>query len=124
MDWPLSLNISPSVTCHTFAAKMEDAKQGWQEAAAAKRVALQASIPPEWLIPKHTLPTEHFLDVTGFRESSGLLTDEEIQITDAGAVDIVEKISKRLWSAEEVTLAFCKAAAIAHQLVDPQSGCS
>jgi amidase len=97
---------------------MVDAKHDWQEAAAAKRAALLATIPTEWLIPKEILPAESVLDVTNFRKTSGLLTDKEIQITDAGAVDIVDKISKRLWSAEEVAVAFCKAAAIAHQLVD------
>jgi amidase len=103
---------------------MADTKQGWQEAAAAKRASLLASIPSEWLIPKDILPAEHILDVTNFRKTSGLLTHKEIQITDAGAVDIVENISKGLWSAEEVALAFCKTAAIAHQLVDPRPECS
>jgi amidase len=98
--------------------EMAEPKQSWQEIAAAKRASLLASIPPEWLIPKDLFPAEHVLDVTGLRTTSGLLTRREIEITDAGAVEIVTQISKGAWRAEEVALAFCKAAAIAHQLVD------
>jgi len=98
-------------------------EQDWREVAAAKRADLLSSIPHNWIIPREILPADSVLDVTVFRKTSGMLTAKEIQITDAGAVDIVEKISKRLWSAEEVALAFCKAAAIAHQLVDLKLEC-
>lgn len=89
----------------------------WQEIAAAKKESLQASIPPEWLIPPQLIPAESVLDVTTFPKTSGLFTTEELQILDSGAADIYENISKRAWSAEKVTMAFCKAAAVAHQLV-------
>jgi amidase len=98
-------------------------EQDWQEVAAVKRADLLSSIPHDWVIPRDILPADNVLDVTVFRRTSGMLTAKEIRITDTGAVDIVEKISKRLWSAEEVALAFCKAAAIAHQLVDPKLEC-
>lgn len=97
---------------------MADTKRSWQEVAAAKRASLLASIPPDWMIPEDLMPAEHVLDVTDLRKTSGLLTGREIEITDAGAVEIATQISKGVWRAEEVTLAFCKAAAIAHQLVD------
>lgn len=103
---------------------MVDAKQGWQEAAAAKRAALLASIPPEWLVPKESMPADSVLDVTTFRKTSGLFTDIEIRITDAGAADIADHIFHHIWSAENVTLAFSKAAAIAHQLVGQDLGYS
>jgi amidase len=103
---------------------MADTKQDWQEAAAAKRASLLASIPSEWLIPEETLPADSVLDITSFRKTSGLFTDAEIQITEAGASLISGHISHHIWSAEKVTLAFCKAAAIAHQLVGQDSGSS
>lgn len=93
-------------------------KQDWQGTAAAKRAALWASLPSEWMISHGSLPNEDVLNVTTFPHSSGMFTDKEILITAAGAVDIVDKISKGIWRAEEVTRAFCKAAAVAHQLVD------
>jgi amidase len=96
---------------------MADTNQSWEEIAAATRASLLASIPPDWLIPKDLSPSEDVLDVTDIRKTSGLLTGKEIDITDAGAVEIVTRISEGVWRAEEVTLAFCKAAAVAHQVV-------
>lgn len=47
-----------------------------------------------------------------------MLSEKEIDITTGkDAVDIVEGIKAGTWSAEEVTTAFCKRAAVAHQLV-------
>jgi amidase len=50
--------------------------------------------------------------------STGILSPREIEITTSrDATTILEKIHKRAWSAEEVTTAFCKRAAMAHQMV-------
>lgn len=52
--------------------------------------------------------------------SCGLLSDRELEITDAeDCTAILEKIHSKEWSAYEVTVAFCKRAAIAQQLVNP-----
>lgn len=92
-------------------------KQNWQEVAAAKRASLLASIPKEWLIPRDLMPGPDVLNIMDFRKSSGIFTEEELEITEATALGITDKISKSLWRAEQVASAFCKAAAIAHQLV-------
>lgn len=97
-------------------------RQDWQEIAAAKRASLLASIPSEWLIPKDALPADDVLDVTTVRKSSGLLTAKELTITAAGVKEIVENISKGTWTAQSVASAFCKAAALAHQLVSQEPG--
>jgi amidase len=114
---PLSAHVILRNVQSTY-CKMADTKQDWQDVAAAKRASLLASIPSEWLVPPDLMPAEHVLDITDFRKTSGILTDREVEITDAGAVDIVSQISRGVWRAEEVALAFCKAAAIAHQLVE------
>ena len=50
--------------------------------------------------------------------SANILSERELEITTAkDAIYILEKIHTRIWSAEEVTRAFCKRAAIAQQLV-------
>ncbi len=46
------------------------------------------------------------------------LSTEEIEITETDAVDIVEKTSLGIWTAEEVTKAFCHRASLAHQLTN------
>lgn len=69
----------------------------------------------EWKISKKLALGDNVLEVP---ETCGILTDREVAITQANdAVDIVEKIRKQEYTAEEVALAFCKRAAIAQQLV-------
>lgn len=92
----------------------------WQDRAAAKRAQLHASIPSDWLLPASVLAAPPS-DVRSIPRSSGLLTDLELQITEEdNAGVILEKIRSREWSSEQVTLAFCKRAAIAQQLVSSQ----
>lgn len=50
--------------------------------------------------------------------SCGILSAEEVRITsDYDAVNLVEEVAKGRYTAEAVTVAFCKRAAIVHQLV-------
>ena len=96
---------------------MASTRESWQDVAAAKRANILATIPSKWLIPKHLMPSDDVLDVTTFPGSSGFFTKEELEITAASASEIVAQISSKVWTAEAVTLAFCKAASVAHQLV-------
>ena len=48
----------------------------------------------------------------------GLLNETEARITsDYDATALLEELKAGVWSVEQVTVAFCKRAAIAHQLV-------
>lgn len=96
---------------------MGSAKQDWKDISAKAVEKLENAIPAEWRIPKDKLPAEDVLDVTDFPAKSGLLTQDDIEITESFATEIVAKLAKGEWSAENVTRAFCKRAAIAHQLV-------
>jgi amidase len=96
---------------------MTATQSDWQEVAAKKRAELLASIPSEWLIPKAKLPADDVYDLTTCRETCGILSAEELKITAASASEIAEKCAKGIWKAEPVAVAFCKAAAVAHQLV-------
>lgn len=90
----------------------------WEEIGEAKRKALLDSIPKEWLIPDSIKPPHSQLDVTDFSEKSGWFTKREVEITDSSAADLVSKLAKGDYTSEEVTLAFCKRAAAAHQLLN------
>ena len=46
-----------------------------------------------------------------------MLSQDEIEITRSHATEIVKRVAEGKWKAEDVTVAFCKRAAIAHQLV-------
>ena len=89
----------------------------WEKVAAGKRAALAESIPTQYRIPQDKFPPESQLDVTTWPRESGWLTESELAITESTASDILEKIASKAWSAEDVTFAFCKCAAAAHQLV-------
>lgn len=84
----------------------------WQVIAERVRAKLDDSIPPEWRLK--SLPD--IPDVTGVPFLSGILIETEIVITNSSAIDIVINVAHGVWKAEEVTRAFCKRAAIAHQV--------
>lgn len=89
----------------------------WEQVAAGKRAALAESIPAAYRIPQDKLPPETQLNVTTWPKESGWFTAQELEITDSTASHILEKVAAKAWSAEDVTAAFCKRAAAAHQLV-------
>lgn len=93
------------------------ATESWESIAAAKRQALSASIPTDWRIPASELPAETVLDVTSLPITSTLFEPHELVITSASAAQILENVRNRTWTAAAVTKAFCKRAAMAHQLV-------
>lgn len=93
----------------------------WQEIVAEKRAEVASKLPQEWKLPPNILEdvtpnaNTNVLDIPG---KCGLLTNKELEITEKyDAVALLEKMASRELSSSEVTLAFCKRAAIAHQLV-------
>jgi amidase len=56
-------------------------------------------------------------DLTSYSLKSGYYTTDEIEIIESEAEDILQKIRDRIWTSLEVTQAFCKAAAMAQELV-------
>jgi amidase len=88
----------------------------WEQIAAAKRAALAERI-ERYRIPQHQLPPESQLNVTTWPRESGWFTSKELEITESTAAQILEKVASKAWSAEDVTVAFCKRAATAQQLV-------
>jgi amidase len=91
--------------------------KSWEEIAAAKRGAILASIPKDWIIPDGIKPPDSQLDVTEVPETSGFFTRQELDITSKSATELIAKLHSGEWTSQEVTAAFCKRAAVAHQLV-------
>jgi len=85
----------------------------WEKTAADKKARIAATIPEEWRIK--TLPTED--SVMGFPKISGIMTPEEIAITESSATELVAQMASGQLTSVAVTTAFCKRAALAHQLV-------
>ena len=66
-----------------------------------------------------TLPN----DVVSFAFKSGYYDAAEVEILESEAEDILAKIKDGIWSALEVTEAYCKAAAVAQKFVRSYRSC-
>ena len=86
----------------------------WQDAAAKKREAISALIPDEWRMDNPP-SVDKQVDVTEYIKQ--YLSEEELEITESDADQIVGKTTSGAWAAVKVTRAFCHRAALAHQLV-------
>lgn len=89
----------------------------WKAKAAAKTASTRAKIPPEWRLSEADLnKATKQKDLTGtFIEQ--YLEGEDLEVIRQDTTSIVAKIKAGEWSAKRVTLAFCKTASIAHQIV-------
>lgn len=96
---------------------MRVSKHSWEIKAAEKRASTLAKIPSEWRLSAAELErASKQRDLTGsFIEE--FLEPNEIAIVNMDSVPIVEAIKNRRLSAVEVAKAFCKTAAISHQIV-------
>lgn len=90
----------------------------WENLAAEKRGRIEDSIPKEWRIQQPLPAGDSTFD---YPEKSGILTAEELLITKSSASDLVARLSRGEIKSVDVTVAFCKRAAIAHQLVNGHS---
>ncbi|KAJ5328696.1 hypothetical protein N7452_009086 [Penicillium brevicompactum] len=89
----------------------------WQGIAEEKHSSRDKAIPTEWRLPPGYVPDDQ-LNVMDIPAECGLLTERELGITETDPVVLVEKMINRDFSSHEVTLAFCKRAAVAQQLVN------
>jgi amidase len=95
-------------------------EDNWEKIAEARRTSLAEQIPRRYRIPQDKLPPESQLDVTTWPKESGWFTSKELRITESTASQILQQVASQAWwawSAEDVTVAFCKRAAAAQQLV-------
>ena len=87
----------------------------WKSKAEAKRKAIRAAIPKEWIIEGLTPEsTERALDFP-FEK---YLSAEAIEITALSVVELLKRIAKGQYTAVSVARAFAHRAAIAQQLVN------
>jgi len=90
--------------------------QHYKEIAAIAQKRRDDAIPKELLLPTSVmgqLPR----NLTTVPKDSGHFTSQELEIIEMSAEAILQNIKKRTWTSVQVTQAFCKAAAVAQQLV-------
>lgn len=90
--------------------------KSYQVIAAKKRAEQRSKIPENW-----QFSVEKYRDASNVMDvplACGLLNETEVRITsDYDATALLGQLKAGVWSVEQVTVAFCKRAAIAHQLV-------
>ncbi|PKY05612.1 fatty-acid amide hydrolase [Aspergillus campestris IBT 28561] len=92
--------------------------QNWQQQAQKAKDILQESVPREWLLPEHKLPSADQKNVEDFAARSGALSDRELSLTGMSATVLVNGMTAGLLSAEEVVVSFLKRAVLGHQLLN------
>ena len=81
--------------------------ESYQSIARRKQEDRQNRIPKEWRLA--TLPPPTRFNVTNLPRESGILTEEELSITEAyDAFALAQAIARRELSSVDVTRAFCK----------------
>ncbi|KAH8649195.1 amidase [Xylariales sp. PMI_506] len=92
-------------------------QETWYDIGVRRRAARDQKIPAAWRINTEEYSSRsNVLDVPS---TCGVLNSRELHITsDHDAVDLVAKLRSGEFSAEEVTIAFCKRAAVAQQLTN------
>lgn len=89
----------------------------WQDRAAEKVARTASKIPPNWRISQEDRDrARKTTNLTGpFIQS--FLSKDEVRIVRLDSNSLVQKIASRSLSSLEVVNAYCKTAAIAHQIV-------
>ncbi|RYF46514.1 MAG: hypothetical protein EOO38_13965 [Cytophagaceae bacterium] len=92
------------------------AAKDWERKAQICRDILENSIPKQWLLPSEKLPTKSH-NVTRVPYTCGILSDEELHMTEQTAAGLLSKYQSGEWKVEQVIIAFLKRATIGQQLV-------
>ncbi|KAI0382137.1 amidase [Hypomontagnella monticulosa] len=92
--------------------------KSWQELQAAKQTERESRIPTEWKLKKEDFPPEGTVDLRPFVKAGGILSPAELAVTSDqyDATSLAAAIAESKFTATEVVTAFCKRAAVGHQL--------
>jgi len=94
------------------------ALQTWEEKAEQKRISLYNLIPQEWRLSESIIKNPP-KNLTIIPSQCGILSKLDLEITEINDIEeLAYRIAQGKYSAVQVTEAYCKRAAIAHQLVN------
>lgn len=91
----------------------------YHEVALRAQAGVLDSIPKKWRLTPAQLKLAEDANVIDVPLTCGILTPEQIAITEQTATELLSKLAAGKLSSVDVTEAFCARAAIAHQLVSP-----
>ncbi|TLD39247.1 hypothetical protein E2P81_ATG00234 [Venturia nashicola] len=98
------------------APKQQLVKRPWQVVASEQQKLRDSQIPKEWIL--ECLPDESVANVMNVPYTCGLMTEKELALTEKDATDLLALMARGELKSYDLTLAFCKRAAIAQQLVN------
>lgn len=78
---------------------------------------LDKSTPKEYLLPEDKVPSKDQLNVVDVPKTSGILSEEEIFITEQDVAALIEAYQTGKWTVRQVVTSFLKKAVIINQLV-------
>lgn len=87
----------------------------WEIVAAEQQAQRDAKIPKEWILPKPVPASRSNLMSVPYE--CGIMSKEELAWTERDATDLLRELAAGRIKSYDLTLAFCKRAAIAQQLV-------
>ncbi|KAF2431484.1 amidase [Tothia fuscella] len=91
----------------------------WKDISKRKKAEQADRIPKVWLLPKAFEPSANINNVLDVPRKCGILSPGELEITEAhDATSLIEQLSTGKLKSVDVVTAFCKRAAIAHQLTN------
>jgi amidase len=85
----------------------------WQEVAERRKEEIKSGI-SQYFAPAELLKDQNSINLP---QKSGVLSERELELTGLTATKLLPLIHNGTYTAVEVTTAFCKRAAIAHQAV-------
>lgn len=91
--------------------------KGWRELAQVCIDIQQKSIPKQYELPSGQVPPKDRRNVLNVPAESGILTTEEIRMTEQDASSLLEKYKSGQWTVKQVVTAFLKKTTIIQQLV-------
>lgn len=96
-------------------------EENWEVTAQICRHALHQSIPHQWALSSDRIPAKERLNVMELPYESGLLTTEELKITEMDVPALLAGYKSGTLSVVQVTTAFLKRAVIGQQLVNTRA---
>ncbi|KAF3763258.1 hypothetical protein M406DRAFT_94271 [Cryphonectria parasitica EP155] len=90
----------------------------WQEQVKVALEAREKSTPKQWLLPEDKLPPKTQQNVVDVPRTSGILTEEEVEITEQDVPQLLEAYRTKKWTVRQVVTAFLKKSVIIHQLTN------
>lgn len=95
---------------------MSEPTSTWTTIVAKKQAERASKIPPEWILKSP--PSEDVVNVMNVPYECGIMTENELSLTEKDATELIGLLAKQEITSYELTLAFCKRAAIAQQLLN------